>query len=318
MEHLRAQGRRPITLIADLDATVGGTLAVGGFGDASHLDGPCIDHVTALLVIRPDGERVRAGRDDELARFTLGGRGQLGAIAEATLRTIDRPLALSAWVLTWCTVADFVRASEAIERQRLFDVVCARLIRAPDGVIGVTAHVGRSSVEAGDAAAALDAVAATSASPKQATDTIAMLDGRYRRSPALTIELAVPLPRALEVIPELLHGLVDAGVMQWMPAGPAVTVVSRAAKSPLSLVPPGEGGALVLGFRLEPLAADAPAVRRALRATVECALAVGGRVNLADVELSTPGLLDRQLGIGIAERFRKLKRDLDPAGLLNP
>jgi len=318
VEHLRPQGRRPVVLVDDLDATVGGTLAAGGFGDASHLEGPCIDHVPELLVVRPDGERVRVGRDDELARFTLGGGGRLGVIAEATLGTVARPLALSAWTLTWGTLADFVRASQVIERERLYEVVCARLVRAPDGAIGVTADVGRSPGSIADDDAALALVAPARASPKQGIDTVAALDARARRSPALTLELAVPRSRAVDVVPELLRGFVDADVMRWMPEGPDVTVVSRAARSPLSLVPPGEGGALVLGFRLEPVPEAVPAARRTLHATIEHALAAGGRVNVADVELATPGLLDRQLGTDVAERFRELKRHLDPAGLLGP
>src|SRR5262249_19128928 len=93
--HLMPQGRRPRSITANLRSTVAGTLAVGGFGDAAHVDGLQISHVDRLTLVTPDGRVHALGPDDELFRLSLAGRGQLGVIADATLQTSRRPFTIA-------------------------------------------------------------------------------------------------------------------------------------------------------------------------------------------------------------------------------
>jgi FAD/FMN-containing dehydrogenase len=77
-------------------ATVGGTLATGGYSKGSHRYGFVIDHVVALLVATGDGRLVRCTRKQAgwLFDAVLGGFGHFGVIVEATLALAPHPMAL--------------------------------------------------------------------------------------------------------------------------------------------------------------------------------------------------------------------------------
>jgi FAD/FMN-containing dehydrogenase len=86
-----ARGRAVPVLPSVLDISVGGTLAVGGYGTNSPARGPQIDHVTELELLAPDGGVHRCSRDEneELFRMALAGSGQLGLITRARIETTE-------------------------------------------------------------------------------------------------------------------------------------------------------------------------------------------------------------------------------------
>ncbi len=92
---LRARGRAVPVLPAHLDTSVGGTLAVGGYGVRSCKGGNQLDHVVRIRLLRPDGSAVWCSRDEhaELFGLALGSLGQLGVVERVELRTA--PAALS-------------------------------------------------------------------------------------------------------------------------------------------------------------------------------------------------------------------------------
>ncbi|MBS2011348.1 MAG: FAD-dependent oxidoreductase [Deltaproteobacteria bacterium] len=75
-----------------IDATVGGALSTGGIGKGSVRRGLAIDHVHELVVVTREGRAVRCSREEERVLFeaALGGHGQFGAIALATLSLVPR------------------------------------------------------------------------------------------------------------------------------------------------------------------------------------------------------------------------------------
>jgi glycolate oxidase subunit GlcD len=82
-------------------ATVGGTLAANETGPCRLLYGGPRDLVTGLKAVLPDGEAVGFGSTCvknvagyAVEKLLLGSRGTLGAITEATLRTLPRPEAM--------------------------------------------------------------------------------------------------------------------------------------------------------------------------------------------------------------------------------
>lgn len=83
------RGRTLPVLPNFLRTTVGGTLAVGGFGMGSIVAGAQTDHVERLQLVLPDGEVTWCSLDEdtELFRHSLAGLGQLGAIERIVLRT---------------------------------------------------------------------------------------------------------------------------------------------------------------------------------------------------------------------------------------
>src|SRR5690606_29357501 len=112
--------------------SVAGTLSTGGFGDTSHLAGLVIRSIDALTLVAPDGTQQELHRGDELFHYVLAGRGQLGAIADVTIRTVRKPLRLAVRHVRWGSLHDFVRDSAMVARHRLYEYVRARLFWARD------------------------------------------------------------------------------------------------------------------------------------------------------------------------------------------
>jgi FAD/FMN-containing dehydrogenase len=86
---LRSRGRTAPVLPAYLDATVGGTLAVGGYGVRSISRGNQLDHVTDSRLIRMDGSSVWCSSEmhADLFSYGLGSLGQLGVLDRVVMRT---------------------------------------------------------------------------------------------------------------------------------------------------------------------------------------------------------------------------------------
>ncbi len=84
---LPALTRLPPVIPALGEATIGGTLATGGFAKGSREHGFVIDHVLELVVITGDGRRITCNPQHASWLFdaVLGGYGQFGIIAEAKL-----------------------------------------------------------------------------------------------------------------------------------------------------------------------------------------------------------------------------------------
>jgi len=87
---LNAAGRSMPVLTAEPRVTVGGTLAVGGYGEGSVSSGGHVDLVQRVLLIWPDGSMSWCSSEEnaEMFRFSLASLGQLGLLARAVLRTI--------------------------------------------------------------------------------------------------------------------------------------------------------------------------------------------------------------------------------------
>ena len=108
VRHLRVQNRHPLVLTDNWWATIGGTLSVGGFGDASQHYGMQADTAESIRVITLDGEIHEVRPGDELFDYTLAGRSQLGVISAATIRTRSAPWTLQLRVLKWDSVEAFL------------------------------------------------------------------------------------------------------------------------------------------------------------------------------------------------------------------
>ncbi|MCU0683265.1 MAG: FAD-binding oxidoreductase [Polyangiaceae bacterium] len=93
VHELAPRGLYPPVLTGWLPATVGGTLATGGYSKGSLHHGLQVDHVTALVVVTGDGRRVACSASQAAWLFeaALGGLGQFGVIVEATLALVALP-----------------------------------------------------------------------------------------------------------------------------------------------------------------------------------------------------------------------------------
>jgi FAD/FMN-containing dehydrogenase len=108
---LNRLGRSVPVLTSELNTTIGGTLAVGGFGEGS-ISNQCQAHlVKRLKLMLPNGISVWASRSEnrELFSFALASLGQIGFLQTVVLRTVVyQPK-------TWIRIRRFRTLSELIE-----------------------------------------------------------------------------------------------------------------------------------------------------------------------------------------------------------
>lgn len=89
-EHLNGRGWACPVLTDYLDLSVGGTLTPGGYGVRSVARGAQVDHVRALRLVLPDGERISCSPSEHREYFTraLAGLAPLGVISEVELSPV--------------------------------------------------------------------------------------------------------------------------------------------------------------------------------------------------------------------------------------
>lgn len=87
---LNELGRAMPVLTSELGVSVGGTLAVGGYGEGTVAYKGQIDLVQRLKLIKPDGSVVWCSptENEELFRYSLASVGQVGFVERVVLRTI--------------------------------------------------------------------------------------------------------------------------------------------------------------------------------------------------------------------------------------
>lgn len=260
VRHLARDGRRPPVVTDQLRTTIGGTLAVGGVGDTSHVDGLQIDHVLALTLVTPDGEvhRVRAG--DELHRFALAGHGQLGVIAEATLATVRRTSTIAARALAYPSVATGLAALEALAAQGVtgpWPFARARLRWKAE--TRITAVIGGFAADL-DAAPPADLGGAIKAS---APEAVALIAGDRAADTwqgfAPCAEIVLPRREAAAIWAPLDALVRASGLPAHLPDGASIALVAPGA---LPLAPSAVSAAGGVVIALRPRIADERVARR--------------------------------------------------------
>lgn len=318
--HLKKEGRRPLVLTDNWRSTVGGTLAVGGFGDASHLEGLQTAGVRELTLLTLDGIRHRVRPGDPLFEWSLAGRGQLGLITEVVLDTLEKSYELEARVFAWRNFATFALDMATVVGERRFDWLRARLSWDKDG--SVMAAGGHLLPVAGERAKTdLLGLSASYGAPERLD-----LFATSAEPPEPAWDLASPSVEVVMPVTELgLAGLaqIHARVMaspltRYLPRGSSLMALrgKNAHTPPMAPLPESEL-ALMLAIRPEvPLGEVAPLLPHTV-AIAELALAHGGAIYAMGVEPSTPDWLARQVGPRFDELVA-LKRKHDPLNLLNP
>ena len=311
-DHLALARRRPLVLTDNTRSTLGGTLAVGGFGDSTHRHGLQAERVRALTVITVDGERHVVHPGDPLFDYVLCGRGQLAVIAEATIETVARSSLLVGRVLRWRSFTRFVDSALRILEHGAFDFFRARVRWEPDHPVYALAG------DLDTATTPLDRVRPDEATALEQLDLHqhASIDPHARwRFVAPALELVFPLDAGLAAWERLAARVEAAGLATYMPRGTSVMVLGPS-RLPLAPFPPAER-VLLVALRLELTAADAPRVVDELRAIGRAALDDGARLYLMSLEPDVPDFLERQFGDALP-MLRALKDRHDPRRLLNP
>jgi len=317
--HLRPQGRRPLVLTDNWRSTVGGTLAVGGFGDASHREGLQIAGVRELMVMTVDGTRHRVRPGDDLYDWSLAGRGQLGIITEILLETTERGYELDARVLGWPSLDHFVEDARIIVAEGRFDWLRARLNWRPGAPVGAAAgHLGKGLTRAAD-------FTGLGASQGQ-SDTIDLYDksaespdGRWSLA-CPGVEVIVPGDAAgVAAVHEINRRISGSELARYLPRGSSIMALSGRDAQHFPMAPlPAHDLVLMLAVRPEIPTLEVARYLPLLRGIADLALDAGGKVYLMGLEPTRPRWLEAQLGKERYQRLVALKAKWDPDHLLNP
>lgn len=130
-----AKGLTPPVLPDTQVLTVGGTLSVGGTGNASHRFGAIIDHVRSVTVVTGHG-RVTASserRDRELLELTLAGLGQFALITGAEIDLVKAPTHVTLVDYDHDDLDTFLDDQRAVAGEGLFDHLGGRVATTPGG-----------------------------------------------------------------------------------------------------------------------------------------------------------------------------------------
>lgn len=313
-EHLEPQRRRPVALTDNARMTIAGTLSVGGFGDTSHRHGMQIASVERLVVITPDGERHDAGPNDDLFRFALAGRGQLGAITEITLRTLRATFATAVRRFEYRTIDEYVRDALVATSLGLYEFMRARVFwNSPNAVHAIW---GNFTDEMPAADPGIGLLRPREWSPFAQGNLLEQL--RLDASPRWTsacpaVELALPLPAGLGAWNSINDHLHRHGVLAHLQHGASIAIVPRH-DLPLAPVPDADYSLLIA---LRPIMPPDTIDRWVpiMRDVATMAIDAGARLYLMSVEPDRGRVL-RQFGSAAAV-WEGIKRRVDPRGLCN-
>lgn len=320
-EYLARDRRRPVVLPDALRATVGATLATGGAGDTSHRFGLAIDHVRELVVIAADGSHHRTHPSDDLFQYMLGGRGQLGVIAEATLAVASWPttVATRAYALpslgAYLALVEAWRSTLPFARARLF----WRRVGGPNPISVVL------GVPATGVSAAPPAIlpGATAASEPMLTNLVERERAAPRSPPvararAPALHLILPLARAESLWSDIDAAVRATGLPARLRDGIAIAVVAPNPAFPLALR--AAGGPCLL-VSLEPHASDEDEATRIaawLRELAGHAVRAGAGIHAGGVEPTDARWPAVQYGELAWAAWRALKARYDPHRQCNP
>lgn len=317
--HLKDSGRRPLVLTDNWRSTVGGTLAVGGFGDASHREGLQTAGVRELMVLTLDGIRHRVRPGDPLFDWSLAGRGQLGLITEVVLETIEKSYDLDARVFVWRNFAAFAVDMATVVAERRFDWLRARLSWDEAGSVHAAAgHLG----PVGDAVERDLVGLSASYGARETLDLFASSaeppDEAWKlASPSVEVVLPVN-ERGLAGLSAIHTRVRSSPLKRYLPRGSSLmTLRGRDALTPPMAPLPASELVMMLAIRPEVPLHEVDALLPHTAAIADIALECGGAVYAMGVEPTSADWLMRQLGPQHAELVA-LKQKYDPLGLLNP
>ncbi|MEM8534586.1 MAG: FAD-binding protein [Chloroflexota bacterium] len=127
------QGVTPPVLTDYIELTVGGTLAVGGIGGATHRYGLQVDNVLELEVVTGRGQLKTCSpkRNRRLFYAVLAGLGQCGIIVRATVKLIPAETNARVFILFYDDISTFTADQRRVVADGRFNYVEGQLV--PDG-----------------------------------------------------------------------------------------------------------------------------------------------------------------------------------------
>jgi FAD/FMN-containing dehydrogenase len=132
------QGLTPPVLTDYIELSIGGTLAVGGIGGATHRYGVQVDNVWELQVVTGEGKLETCSKiqNRDLFEAVLAGLGQCGIIVQATIKLIVAATNARVFLLFYNDLATFTRDQRLLvsdERFKRFNYVEGQVVPNSNG-----------------------------------------------------------------------------------------------------------------------------------------------------------------------------------------
>lgn len=310
-----------LTPVVNVDPTylsVGGTISTGGFGGTSWRDGFQTDHVLELQVVTGKGRLVNCSdeHNSDLFNAALGGMGQCGLIAKATLELAPAPSHIRLFVLSYEDLETATADMITLVEDGRFDHIDGRSARRQDGGFTYNLEAGAfyNAPNEPDDPRLLAGLRFSSRTVHALTYV-----EYYRRQPSLPsaphpwLYLCLPVSNYLEYAKRVFDTPAEAAY-----CSPRFSLWRRnSIKRPLTRMP---NEALVMRFqcsRLPPPSADMSPVLAMNRTLYERARDFGGtRLTTSAIPLSQADWI-QQYGPAW-KAFSDAKRRFDPNNVLTP
>ncbi|MBI4307769.1 MAG: FAD-binding oxidoreductase [Chloroflexi bacterium] len=314
-------------------ATVGGTLAANASGPLRQRYGTARDFTLGVRVAQAGGVVTKAGgrvvknvAGYDLTRLYTGSLGTLGVIVEATFKVAPLPRVESTALAVFSAIGQAQEAALALLRRGVrplaLDILSRGAARRVEAATGVALPTGSFLLAArfGGTALAVERMeremaALSTLRRAQGERWIVLRDeGRRRFWEAVAdygCDGAKPptLVATATMLPTQIPAFVEAAFAEGGSGGLAPEVVARA----------GVGVVRTFWRAADPLAADAPAVARAVAALREHAAAMGGTLVVEACAAEAKRQVDVWGPPGPdIEVMRRIKAQFDPRGVLNP
>lgn len=329
----------PAVLPANLDLTVGGTLAAGGVGSTSHRYGMAVSCVTGLTVVLGTGERVAASPSErrEVYDAVLGGVGHFGIIAEAELELRAVLPRVQTFYLLYDDIAAFLgdqrRLMQAPWCHHLEGFAVAATLgtrRSASGrrvpfarwFYGLQVSVEHLQGEEPSAASYLGGLGHRELVHAESNDSAAFAaraDARFAMMRATGawqqahpwLEYLLPFDSAMALLPRLLDEL-----PLFLGDGHRIMVLADRPRPGLLMLPAGPP---VVAFTIQPVGVTAPLktqVLTSLQAVEEMLIAAGGKRYLGGWHSDRSAAAWREHFGPHHDTWLATKRALDPHGVL--
>lgn len=325
-----SHGQLPPVMPDAMMLSVGGTLSVGGMGEAGFRFGAQVDHVLALHVVTGAGELVTCSGsfEPELFQMTLAGLGQCGIIARARLKLVPAAPFVVIYALTYLDLDPFLADQARLAQSGAPDLLNGRVIKTSQGTWEYVLLASRFIAAYEDSSETpgwIDGLAHVSAA---APVTMPIWDYLNRRTTSIAASKvkAAPNPSLIVNMPAHATAAFIAAILASPKLAAGIWFFEVSPKipprhgQPLQKMPASE---LAYELRMQrhasaPDAADHRAMLAANTALLAIAMQHSGKVYPPFAPILSPEQWRDHYGPTTWARFSAAKQRFDPRNVLNP